>query len=124
VYAILIARQVVKLNKQLETAAADQSKLVIDYEVQIRDLSSQLEQVNESKSKLELEIEEIQRRTLMDADERMTRLQDDLKVCNDVQNVMGANRKSLSHFNRFGRSGRLTLNCSLVLTMRDVMSRV
>jgi hypothetical protein len=86
VYAILIARQVVKLNKQLETAAADQSKLVIDYEVQIRDLSSQLEQVNGSKSKLELEIEEIQRRTLMDADERMTRFQYDLKVCNDVCN--------------------------------------
>lgn len=73
------------MNKQLETTAADQSKLVIDYEVQIRDLSSQLEQVKVSKSKLELEIEEIQRRTLMDADERMTRLQDDLKVCNGIK---------------------------------------
>jgi hypothetical protein len=76
-----IVWQIVKLNKQMETAAADQSKLVIDYEVQIRELSSQLALVNESKSQLELEIEEIQRRTSMDTDERVSRLQDDIQVC-------------------------------------------
>lgn len=68
------------MNKQLETTAAEQGKLVLDYEVQIRELGSQLALANECRSRLESQVDEIQTRTSMDSDERISKLQEDLQV--------------------------------------------
>ena len=72
--------QVVKLNKQLESSSAEHSKLILDYEVQIRELNNQLTAANEAMTRLETQNEETRRRASMDVDERIGKLQDDLQV--------------------------------------------
>lgn len=79
--SLLLFRQIVKLNKQREADTADQSKQIMDFEVQVRDLKSQISLVEESREKLELQIKEMENRSTMDSDERAAKLLEDLQVC-------------------------------------------
>jgi len=58
--------------------------MVIEYEVQIRELGQQLTLANESALKLSSEVEEDSRQSSLDSDERIARLQDDLHVSNGI----------------------------------------
>jgi chromosome segregation ATPase len=72
--------KVLKLTNQLEASSASHLEEIHRVELRVAELGDELNVANEANDRLQSEINEIQRRALLDADERTASLQKDLQT--------------------------------------------
>jgi len=84
---LCVLLQNLKLSKQLESASVDHKSEISRLESCIQELTGELTLTTEAKSRLETQFEESKQRAALDADEQMSRLQNELQASSPLHAI-------------------------------------